>query len=122
MKQMTGKAVSKVFDGKKLDKPVPYTWTYTEFEHFSEIEPLTEEEQLAARNKAEESKKRSAAMTAALLAVGIKKATAEDEQVALREMFRSLCKVLKPGTLERKWTDEQARERAAIAVGADWED
>lgn len=127
MLQKTKKAVAKKAYGKKLPKPMSYEFDFSEYENATELRAannmLTDDEQVSVRNGERLIAARQKALKAMLDAAGIVPDTAEtNAQIALRDMFKTLQTAKVPGTTERKYTDQQAREIAATTLGVDWED
>lgn len=110
--------------GKKLDTPLPYDYKWTAYENGEELvaakDELTLDEQVKTRNTERQSNARQKALQAAYDAAGIVKPTAEnDEQVRLRDMFKTLMTAKAPNG-EAKYTEAQAREVASTVVGVEW--
>lgn len=101
--------------GQKFDTPIPFEWTWKEYENFAELDKagdkLSEEEQVKVRNTQRANNARSKALTAALDAAGIEKQTAENnDQIRLRDMFKVLM-------TSKKYTEEAAWELAENTLG-----
>lgn len=104
--------------GKKLDTPISYDFAYTVYADHSELvaakDELTADEQVKVRNTERKNNARQKALTAALDAAGIVKPTIEnDDQMRLRETFKSLMS-------SKKYTEQAARELAAQVLGLEW--
>jgi hypothetical protein len=104
--------------GKKLDAPISYKYSWTNYSNIDEVKAandmLTDDEIVRARNSERQLKARQQALTAALDAAGIVKPTIEnDEQLRLREMFKVLM-------ASKKYTEDAARELASNTLGIAW--
>lgn len=127
MENKVKKATAKTAYGKTLDTPLTYEFKWVAYQTDEELvtakDELTLEEQRKVRNIERETKARGAALTAALDKAGVVKPTEEnDPQVGLRNMFRTLQTAKIPGTNDRKYTDEQAREIASTNLGVEWDE
>jgi len=120
MKTKTGKSGARTAYGETLATPIPYTFTFDVFENMSETKPLTDKETLKVRNAEELAKKRGAALALALTNAGIVKPTAEDDpMIAYRNFLKDLRLLKDRATGERKYTEDEAREKAAEMAGVD---
>lgn len=119
MKEQTKTATASTAYGKQLPTPLDYTFSWKDYETFDEVkaanDALSEDEQVKVRNTERQNNARQKALTKALDDAGIVKPTLEnDEQLRLREMFKVLMS-------SKRYTEEQAREQAATALGLTWE-
>lgn len=110
---------------KTLATPVPYSYSWKEYETDEELiaakDEMTLEEQRKARNTDAAANARTKALNAALLAAGIVRPTAEnDDQVRLADLFKTLMTAKKNG--EPMYTVEKARELASSMAGVEWAD
>lgn len=123
MEQKTGESVATTAYGKKLDAPITYGYKWTAYETDEELvaakDELTLEEQRKTRNTERQSNARQKALQVALDGAGIVKPTAEnDDQIRLKDMFRTLMTAKVNG--EPKYSAEQARAVASELVGVEW--
>lgn len=112
--------------GKKLDKAVPYSFSYDAYESFEEVEAakdvLSNAEQVKFRNDQKASNARTKAYNKALTDAGHEKPTEEnDDQLRLRTVRNSLLTAKLPDG-SPKYTEEQARQVASTVTGVDWID
>lgn len=111
---------------KVLPSPVPYEYSWEEYESDAELvtakDEMTLEEQRKARNTDKQANARTKALNLALTAAGIVKPTAEnDEQIRLADLFKTLM-TAKSKDGQPLYTVEKARELASSMVGVEWED
>jgi hypothetical protein len=126
MEKKTATATAYTAHTKKLDTPITFDYSWTIYANKEEIVAAdkwpNEKKIVKMVNAMEKGSGRSAGQAAAFEAAGIVKPTAaNDPQVALKDMFRTLAQQVLPDG-SRKFTDEQARERAALALGLEWDD
>ena len=120
MKDETKSSETSTAYGKKLDTPIPFTFSWKAYENIEEVKAAndlpSDEEVVKFRNNQKELSARGKALTAALDAAGYKKPTIEnDEQLRLREMFKVLM-------ASKKYTEEQARTLASTTLEIEWAD
>lgn len=104
--------------GQKLDAPISYDYAWTTYADFAELaaakDELTQDEQVKVRNTERQNNARQKALQAALDAAGIVKPTIENnEQLRLREMFKTLMS-------SKKYSEQAARDLAAQVLGIAW--
>jgi len=112
--------------GKKLEKPLTYSWTKKLWKNWEQViehgETYTPKELTAIKIAKDNANARSEAYNAALVAAGIEKPNAaNDPQFALKEMYNTII-ARKNADGTQKFTHEQARARAAAATGDEWAD
>lgn len=118
MENKTGKSIAETAYGKKLDAPISYEYSYSVYENGEQLsaakDELTIAEQVKIRNTERLNNARQKALAAALDAAGIVKPTIEnDEQLRLREMFKTLMS-------SKKYTEDAAKALAAQVLGIEW--
>lgn len=126
MENKTGESTATTAWGVAIPA-ITYSYTFSVYETDDELvaakDELTLTEQRKVRNNERLANARGQALQAALTAAGHVKPTAENnDQVRLRDMFRTLQTAKGPDGKSRKYTDEQARELAATVTGAVWAD
>lgn len=126
VKTVTETATTNVAYGKTLPAPLTYSWTRRVFASWQQVlehgAGFSEKELLAVRVAKDNANARSAAYQAALDDAGIVKPTAEnDEQVALRDAYKTII-VQVDKTTGQKYTHEAARKRASDFLGFTWAD
>ncbi len=104
--------------GKTLSTPLPYTFSWTEYETDEELvaakDELTLEEQRKARNNSRMANARSKSLQKALDDAKIEKPTIEnDDQLRLKTVYNGFMS-------SKKYTEEQARKLAADMLGVEW--
>lgn len=122
MVEKTGTSEAKTAYGKKLDTPLTYDYKWTEYADGPELvaakDEMTLDEQVKQRNIDRMANARQKALTARLEAAGITKPTAaNDDQVRLRDMFKTLMTAKDKTTGQPLYTEEQARAFASQACG-----
>ena len=114
MKQIEKEGTISEFEGKKLDTPITFKYSYTEYENFDEMKSandlLSNDEQVKVRNSKRESKARQAADQVAKDAAGLVKSTAENSVEVRRKSMIAL--LVKDGK-----TQEQATEIVKTLMG-----
>lgn len=126
MEKKTATATAYTAYGKKLDTPIPFDYSWTVYSTAEEVKAADKwpndrkiVKMITAMDKASG---RSAGQSAAFEAAGIVKPDASnDPQIALKDMFRTLAKQTLPDG-SRKFTDDEARKRASLALGIEWAD
>jgi hypothetical protein len=126
MEKKTATATADTAYGKKLETPITFDYSWTSYATVDEVRAADKwpndrkiVKMVTAMAKAAG---RSAGQAAAFEAAGIIKPTAEnDPQVALKDMARTLA-LQKNADGTRKFTDEEVRKRASLALGIEWAD
>jgi hypothetical protein len=118
MKNLTDSSVAKTANGKKLDNPIKYEFSWSEFADYAEVvsekKVPTEAEIVSFLNSTAKSNARQAALTAALTAAGIEKPTIEnDPQLRLRTVYKS---IMAGGDV----TEAEARAMASQVTKVQW--
>jgi hypothetical protein len=97
MKEVTKEGTISEFEGKTLDTPIKFSYSFTEYETFAEMQAandlLSNDEQVKVRNTKRENKARQAADQAAKDAAGLVKSTPENSaEVRWKNMVSLLVK------------------------------
>ncbi len=126
MENKTATATATTAYGKVLDTPITFGYDWSTYATPEEVRAAgkwpNDRKIVKMVNAMAKAAGRSAGQAAAFDAAGIIKPTAEnDPQVALKDMARTLA-LQKNADGTRKFTDEQVRERASLALGIEWDD
>lgn len=122
----TATATAYTAHGKKLDTPITFDYTWSVYGSSDDVKAADKwpnDRKIAKMVTAmEKGSARSAGQAEAFEAAGIVKPTAaNDTQVALKDMFRTLMLQTKAdGT--PKFTVDEARKRASLALDIEWAD
>jgi hypothetical protein len=120
MKTHTQETTTSTAFTKPLAPPLPYTYSWEEFENKEEFiaakAEMTIAEQMKARNREAKANARNKAMNAALLLAGHEKPNLEnDPQFRLKEQFKLLMST-------KLYTEDKAREMASTMLQTAWEE